>query len=377
MCVSVKDALHKLLNEKDSNIVFVCNLCQDKKKVNKLVTECEEKTSESENEDKISRLKEQIDELQRQIQEKTRKIDDFQRTNEKLKSEVTQLAGKNVPNEKENNLQKEKFELEISYLKNLVSEVQDKNLILKENNSLLLERINRMEGNNKQKYPNPPRTIGNNGRNYSFQRARNTSSGDVHAPITYKDAIEKDKHGENITGQVQSMKSSLTDTTRQNSSNVRDEKDNTVVSFDRRNQNKNNEDKRFSGNEGENDFQVPRSRGTWRNTKKLGTSDASVNGFEGGDRRAWLHIYRVKRTADEKIIADYIKRKPGFENEIVTVKELPTENNRLKSFVVIAPLNKKEELYETAFWPKMVGIQRFDFRRHREFLSQAGSFFLD
>jgi len=40
----------------------------------------------------------------------------------------------------------------------------------------------------------------------------------------------------------------------------------------------------------------------------------------------------------------------------------------MKSFVVIAPLHNKDDLYDTSFWSNNVGIRRFDFVKNKEFL---------
>ena len=115
-----------------------------------------------------------------------------------------------------------------------------------------------------------------------------------------------------------------------------------------------------------------------RRVKKLGTyqsSNSENNEFVGGDRRVWLYINRVKRSATEEIVGNYIKNKPGNANMKVIVKEIPAEHNQLKAFVVVAPMQKKDELYQTSFWPCNVGIQRFDFKKHKQFLQESNEFF--
>lgn len=113
--------------------------------------------------------------------------------------------------------------------------------------------------------------------------------------------------------------------------------------------------------------------------KRLGqaeiTPENEKHGFSGGDRNAWLYINRVKRHTTEEMVIEYIKSKPGFTNENIAVKEIPSNPNKLKCFVVVAPLRKKDELYDTTFWPNYVGIKRFSFTKHREFLQEAGDFF--
>lgn len=72
-----------------------------------------------------------------------------------------------------------------------------------------------------------------------------------------------------------------------------------------------------------------------------------AKGFAGGDRRVWIYIYRVMKSASETIIENYIKAKPDFAGSSILVKEIPSKEGTLKSFVIVAPLEKKDELYKT------------------------------
>lgn len=123
-------------------------------------------------------------------------------------------------------------------------------------------------------------------------------------------------------------------------------------------------------------FIIPRKR--WHSQKKrLGTSEqptADEGAFTGADRKVWLYIYRVMRHVTAEKIMDYIKEKPTFNSVPVQVRELPSEYNKLKCFVVTAPLKYKDQMYESSFWPQNVGIKRFKFDKHREFLQTGGDF---
>lgn len=59
------------------------------------------------------------------------------------------------------------------------------------------------------------------------------------------------------------------------------------------------------------------------------------------------------------MVLSHIKNQPGFENENVDVKELPTKTEHLKNFLVTALLQRKDEMYEESFWPAYGGIRRF------------------
>ena len=108
--------------------------------------------------------------------------------------------------------------------------------------------------------------------------------------------------------------------------------------------------------------------------KRLGvgktTDIQQENGFMGAERKAWLYINRVKPHVTIEMVEAHIKKQPSFENEIISVKELPINNNNnrnnWKSFVVTAPLSRKDELYQPEFWPPNVGIKRFNFNLYKK-----------
>lgn len=118
-----------------------------------------------------------------------------------------------------------------------------------------------------------------------------------------------------------------------------------------------------------------------RQMKYLGTAEVNeenkTNGFTGEEKKIWLYIYRVKRTTEEQHIFNYITDKEVFQKNSITVKELPSEESQLTRFVVTAPFDKIYEMYDTNFWPGNVGVKRFILSKHREFLNQQGSGFLD
>lgn len=127
------------------------------------------------------------------------------------------------------------------------------------------------------------------------------------------------------------------------------------------------------------DFKAQRRQRKMFN-KRIGTAavndDLSNGRFEGEERKVWLYIYRVKRHVIPENIISFIKLKPGYKDLMVEVKELPNTGNRLKCFVVTAPLSKKDEMYNPDFWPTGVGVKRFSFVKHREYLDKNGADFL-
>ena len=109
--------------------------------------------------------------------------------------------------------------------------------------------------------------------------------------------------------------------------------------------------------------------------KRLGTGTTQDEEFKGAERMAWLYLYRIKSASEGKI-TQYIQSKENFKNVSIRVKEIPGDPNRLKRFVIGAPLDRKDDLYSTDFWPTNIGIKRFDFRRHRAFMESNSGHFL-
>lgn len=106
-------------------------------------------------------------------------------------------------------------------------------------------------------------------------------------------------------------------------------------------------------------------------SRRLGTTRVSEEeektGFVGAERRAWIYLYRIKRHVKAQQVEEYVKKNPAFTNEKVEVKELPSEPTQLKCFVLTAPLEKKNQLYDPSFWPQNVGVKRFNFGHFQKY----------
>lgn len=97
------------------------------------------------------------------------------------------------------------------------------------------------------------------------------------------------------------------------------------------------------------------------------TEEQEKNGFVGIDRKAWLYINRVKSHVTADMVKQHILNKPGFEKETVEVQELSqSDKSGIKSFLVKAPISRKDELYQPQFWPPNVGIKRFNFNLYKK-----------
>lgn len=240
--------------------------------------------------------------------------------------------------------------VEIKYLKQLIEEITDKNNILKQNNGLLVEKCTRLEQD-----VNTNLTKNNNKHRYREALLSTTTTDDMASQQSKQTVLQPPTQSRLRSNSVQST---MSERSRQISHNNRVQEEEVLGNF----QDYHGQKKRF------------------KNPKRLGTGkdidNSDTKEFVGGDRRVWLYIYRVKQEASETIIEKYLKNKPGFENLNFIVKELPTEqNNKLKAFVVVGPMEKKDELYNAEFWPKNVGISRFDFAKHKDFVSETKDFF--
>ncbi|KAG5877848.1 hypothetical protein JTB14_007244 [Gonioctena quinquepunctata] len=112
-----------------------------------------------------------------------------------------------------------------------------------------------------------------------------------------------------------------------------------------------------------------------RNQSKYIGCNEEISEFTGAQPKVWLYLYRVKRDVNECNIKKFITEKlypdtlRGEENnnQNVIVRELNTDPNRLKCFMVGADMVHKNNLYDLGFWPEGVGFRRFDFARHRQY----------
>lgn len=89
----------------------------------------------------------------------------------------------------------------------------------------------------------------------------------------------------------------------------------------------------------------------------------------GGDKKVWLFVSRAKDHVSEQTVKDYLLRKLSPDDDVV-VKYLETRTKFIdnKCFLVGVNPARKEEIYETGFWPRGIRFDRFDFRRGQHFL---------
>lgn len=292
------------------------------------------------------------------------------------------LAGSESYESKLFKIEKEKMNMEIEYLKKLLEEISEKNDILLQNNGLLIEKIANLEnGQQKQTFistdsekltvprlnsstmPMPPESSHSSLRSVvvspSKRSRRPTATG-----TTYGGKVSAATNT-----QSRQRQPALTSARAQQANKEKEEEEETDTNVNENVGNNNKSGEIFT-------YQRHQRKKQYR--KRLGNAetspDAELNGFSGGERKVWLYLNRVRRHVNEGMIADYIKEKQGFQGVNVGVKELPGDPGKLKCFVVTAPLDKKDELYDPSFWPRGVGIKRFVFSKHQDFLKSSRFF---
>lgn len=246
----------------------------------------------------------------------------------------------------------EQFLKEIAYLERLVKEMESKNTILQENNILLKEKIEILQqakkstetysgkvAVHKTTQPRNPiectRSISNECE-ISVNKTKNGATNNSNAPTNPQNFIKSKQLATPQSLPSASQSAGLTD-------NLQGSQ-----------QNKNTDRQE--------NFNLAKSR---KRNRKLGTNETS-SGFIGVEKRVWIYLHRIQRTVTKANIESYIKNQPDLTNADINIRELPTSDLQNKCFVLDAPFDLKNKLYDQTLWPKGVGIKRYSFQKHRE-----------
>lgn len=269
----------------------------------------------------------------------------------------------------------DKMELENKMLKALLKEKEDKYNILLENNSLLKQNAHLLEEKLKE-YNNTTdkqSTKNDLGRKKTHsQIAKKTDPRASTLANKYSASASKTVNNQDLSRKLESAGTS---------SKIESEQINLMneIIYQGENITVNG-----AGNE---DFAHTRSKQNRHNnntirkpgnhSKYIGSSEDKSD-FTGAKPKVWLYLYRVTRNVNDTQIRKFITKKlypetpEGEENSDVTVKELQTDPNQLKCFMIGADFSHKEKLYTAEFWPRGVGFRRFDFRRYRQYMDDQG-----
>lgn len=315
----------------------------------------------------------------------------------------------------------EKLNVEVDLLKRLVKEVFEKNEILMQNNDLLRYKIDSLVKNNaeeKSRNQDKDKGIGatqaegqrgqrdvsrssaqENGNRVSVQQRRNREMADKVADVDTNDGQRpmsnhrpQVKNGEQIHqrdhgGHEQPVNSTSEQHGNRQASRswVQRYRDHGPKSSEKSEPDVNdvtNKDKnewqevrsnrsrfRDSRQKGENSFTKnnPNPHRHHGQEKVVGEAGGQAeNGFTGVERKVWLYVDKVSKHVTAEDVAEYVRKRPGFEGEDVRVKNVSKESNVGNSFVVVAPFKKKAELYDAKFWPSNIVVRRFNFRRYHD-----------
>lgn len=104
------------------------------------------------------------------------------------------------------------------------------------------------------------------------------------------------------------------------------------------------------------------------------TLQEQQNPFKGVEKRVWLSISRVRRDVTVEDISSFLHKKPGCENTDFIIREISTDATQNKCFMFGAPFEMKDDVYGSKFWPKGVGIERFDFKKYYQNINQQRNF---
>lgn len=284
----------------------------------------------------------------------------------------------------ENNGELRYQQIKNKYLKELLEEVKDKNKVLQMNNDLLLQRITSLEGQLKVDLIN--RNDSSNSSLGEISNVKPLNETRIHGEKTQTQTLQGPQPITNATLPVKTSISNSHTIPMKIDQNVNSNNTQRVSNFsysralrgnqsDRQQINRNMNVIKNNEN-GNNNYQLNANHTfTTRKApvKNIGTgreTSESTRGFIGTKRRVWLYIYRVARTATAKMINEYLVNERGLQEDEVQVQEMPSESNNKKRFVVTGPMEKKDEMYKPEFWPEGVGIKRFDFQKHRDFLNE-------
>lgn len=290
----------------------------------------------------------------------------------------------------EDKYENEKLRMQVGFLNRLLTELEEKNWLLNENNTLLRQRIEFLEnsqGENMQGRKTYPVTV------YQSQKQKVGTKNAEHQVAEKVENVNIDR--DRNSGGTRSNQASRSDkdVVVMKERRVTDKTDdvfNIVFGDDNNKVNKKRgpemkDDRNYAGrvrnavveNEVMSDgFQEVKYKKRRYVKKRIGTGNVTQEenqvGFSGADRKVWLNIYRVKKHVTENMIVEYIKKQAGFEGENVEVKELLTASKATKSFLVTASFKKKDKMYDPDFWPENVGIRRFKPELHRK--NEEGNF---
>lgn len=285
-----------------------------------------------------------IDQIQEYIKEKSDTVKNWICDNCNLLNSQSELSKYNtiesVLSDKQN-INNEMLILENSHLKRIIKELEDKNDLLKQNKTLLEQKVRELE--------------------IKIVNKNHTNNTTLNKHRIEKQQIDNINQ-ENTTSEPQMAELGTAEI------EINSDKINrlTIPTYrDILNKQPRIQNERKTGTPNKK-LRGPPNIGT------ASTDDESdfAGKSEREDKKVWLFISRVKDHVSEDKIKMYIKKKTKIENSELTdneiiIKHIPTVYDTIrkdcKCFQVGIKFDRKDIVYQDNFWPKGVAFRRFKF----------------
>ena len=259
---------------------------------------------------------------------------------------------------------------EITILKVLVTELQDKNRLLEQNTTLLRENIRYLEEKLKNVKEKNTKSAGTNQlsnveNNKNIREIGNAgTSGSVAPTSTATNIGNENKKTAHVANAI-----TTNDSTKEEANFDTDFR--TVTS--RRQRQKKNQNPKVATQA--NEPETNPSRKIKRSKPQIGARECENDGFQAANsdnKKIWLFLSKVKEGVTEETIKNYIAKNTSSVEDQIQVKAcIPKvqKSTKLRFMIGVNP-DLKEVIYKSDFWPKGVAYERFNFGLGRNFLDR-------
>lgn len=252
----------------------------------------------------------------------------------------------------------DKLKNEIVLLNKLISEMSDKNSILKENNLLLAQKIQNLEKDKKGKQDDGSHKKAKiDTKLPSYSQAAKSGIDSSNAPITSTVGQSSQAHAEKRSDQRQLNLNS-------HSRNLTNSNPQQVIIPAEFVKNAINNAVAKTNVDSEGFSTVSYRRGTSRNRTLRGSSLVNFDQdfIPAKEARMWFYVGKAAQSVNNEIIGDYISKKLSAPKESIVIEQLKTVG-KTNSFKVGVELKYYETMNSSTFWPAGIHFRRFNFAR--------------
>ena len=348
----------KSINEDKANIFFVCFDCVADNIEN--MAYCHKKVQSSDNgsqdgqikqlKGKLSDLESKISYLEKEKQNRLSQIVDLKHEIDTLKKVGKKRAGIDPAL---SNLEKQKLDMEMQYLRTLLNEMADKNMILRENNNLLIERMRRLEAE---------KTI-----NKNVNNSEKSKEVDLEVPSRALTSLTSSQSDSNMWPFI-----ALHDQANGNSGKKEEEElshgpESENFEFQRHQKRKQN--RNYNQQNGHEKYKKKHTKvfvGTKQDKGELQLSSKSK------DSKIWIFLSKVNDSVTEEVVKRYVSANANTSDDDITVKQCNPKEQRSKKkrFMVGVNQQLKDKIYDVNFWPVGIVFERFNFAKGKNFLKE-------